>query len=74
MLYVASTYFYKWGSMEASRPPHSIADTPWGGSVQSTPAPARGQAGRALINLAQTPPWARAVRRTPTSATGLPSS
>eukprot|EP00967_Tisochrysis_lutea_P103669 scaffold156680_cov40-Tisochrysis_lutea.AAC.2 len=40
MVGTATSYFYKWGSMGASRPPHSIADTFLGGPAQPTPAPA----------------------------------
>ena len=43
----------KWGTMGASRPPHTIADTPRGGPVQSTPAPALWQ-GQGTVEHAMT--------------------
>ena len=71
-----STYFHKWGSMGASRPPLFIADIPRGGPVQSTSASALAfwRRGWGFNNLTQTPQWARVVSRTPTPALGLPSS
>ena len=67
------TYFYKWGSMGASRPPLSIADTPRGGPVQSTPAPALWQ-GLGNHHSGPDPHWAGAATRNPTPSMGLPSS
>ena len=48
--------------MGASRPPHSIADTPRGGPVHSTPAPARWQ-GLGSHHSGSDPQWARAASR-----------
>ena len=39
-----STYFYKWGSMEASRPPLSIADTTRGSGPHNQPQPQKAAA------------------------------
>ena len=51
--------------MGASRPPNSIADTPRGGPVQSTSAPAFWQ-GLGNHHSGPDPQWARAATRTPT--------